>query len=116
MADFTYALHDDGVAGVTLVRTGGAVGMGYAIQVRGAKSITFDRRPVVFVDGVRVDGLGFGDGLEALELVSSGTIARIEVVKGAAGLRRLSFLSTLETFRRPPAASANLPTAVSAPP
>lgn len=74
----------DGVTGVTLVRTGGAVGMGYFLRVRGAKSFTFNRPPVVLVDGVRVRAMGVEGGLGALELIDPGTIARIEVVKGPA--------------------------------
>ncbi len=74
----------DGVTGVTLVRTGGAVGMGYHIRIRGAKSFTFNRHPVVFIDGVQVRALGMGGGLGALELISPGSIARIEVLKGPA--------------------------------
>ncbi|MCY3609965.1 MAG: TonB-dependent receptor plug domain-containing protein [Gemmatimonadetes bacterium] len=74
----------DGVTGVTLVRTGGAVGMGYYLRVRGAKSFSFNRHPVVFIDGVRVQALGYDGGLGALELIDPGTIARIEVLKGPA--------------------------------
>ena len=74
----------DGVTGVTLVRTGGAVGMGYFLRVRGAKSFSFNRPPVVFIDGIRVDAMGFDGGLGALELINPGTIARIEVLKGPA--------------------------------
>lgn len=72
----------DGVTGVTLMRTGGAVGMGYYLRVRGAKSFTFNRQPAVFIDGVRVNATGFAGGLGALELINPGTIARIEVLKG----------------------------------
>ena len=72
----------DGVTGVTLMRTGGAVGMGYYLRVRGAKSFSFNRHPVVFIDGVRVEATGFDGGLGALELIDPGTIARIEVLKG----------------------------------
>ena len=74
----------DGVSGVTLVRTSGAVGMGYFLRVRGAKSFTFNRPPVVYIDGIRVDAMGFDGGLSALELIDPGTIARIEVLKGPA--------------------------------
>lgn len=74
----------DGVTGVTLVRTSGAVGTGYYLRVRGAKSFSFNRHPVVFIDGVRVEPLGFGGGMGALELIDPGTIARIEVLKGPA--------------------------------
>ncbi len=74
----------DGVTGVTLVRTGGAIGTGYYLRVRGAKSFSFNRHPVVFVDGVRVEATGYDGGLGALELISPGTIARIEVLKGPA--------------------------------
>ena len=78
----------DGVTGVTLIRTGGAVGMGYFLRVRGAKSFSFNRPPVVYIDGIRVDAMGFDGGLGALELIDPGTIARIEVLKGpAAGAR-----------------------------
>ena len=72
----------DRVTGVTLVRTDGAVGRGYFLRVRGAKSFTFNRQPVVFIDGIRVDAMGFDGGLGALELIDPGTIARIEVIKG----------------------------------
>ncbi len=74
----------DGVSGVTLVRTGGAVGMGYYLRIRGVKSFTFNRHPVVFIDGVQVRAEGVGGGLGALELINPGTIARIEVLKGPA--------------------------------
>ena len=74
----------DGVSGVTLVRTGGAVGSGYFLRIRGANSISFNRQPVVFIDGVRVKATGFDGGLGALELIDPGTIARIEVLKGPA--------------------------------
>lgn len=74
----------DGVTGVTLVRTSGEIGTGYFIRVRGAKSFSFNRHPVVFIDGVQVRALGMGTGLGALELISPGTIARIEVLKGPA--------------------------------
>ena len=56
----------DGVTGVTLVRTSGAVGTGYYLRVRGAKSFSFNRHPVVFVDGVRVEATGYDGGLGAL--------------------------------------------------
>ena len=72
----------DGVTGVTLVRTSGEIGMGYYLRVRGAKSFIFNRHPVVFIDGVQVRALGMGGGLGALELITPGTIARIEVLKG----------------------------------
>ena len=72
----------DRVTGVTLVRTDGAVGRGYFLRVRGAKSFTFNRQPVVYIDGIRVDAMGFDGGLGALELIDPGTIARIEVIKG----------------------------------
>lgn len=73
-----------GVTGVTLFRTSGAVGAGYYLRIRGAKSFHFNQHPVVFVDGVRVRALGTAGGLGALELINPGTIARIEVLKGPA--------------------------------
>lgn len=73
-----------GVTGVTLFRTSGAVGAGYYLRIRGAKSFHFNQHPVVFVDGVRVRALGTAGGLGALELINAGSIARIEVLKGPA--------------------------------
>ena len=73
-----------GVTGVTLLRTSGAVGAGYHLRIRGAKSFHFNQHPVVFVDGVRVRAEGTAGGLGALELINPGTIARIEVLKGPA--------------------------------
>ncbi len=73
-----------GVTGVTLFRTSGAVGAGYYLRIRGAKSFHFNQHPVVFVDGVRVRALGTAGGLGALELIDAGSIARIEVLKGPA--------------------------------
>ena len=65
----------DGVTGVTLVpNRRRAVGMGYYLRVRGAKSVSFNRHPVVFIDGVRVEPLGYDGGMGALVLIDPGTI------------------------------------------
>ena len=68
------------VSGVTLVRTGGAIGMGYYLRIRGSSSINFDKLPLIIVDGVRMDG--FDGGAHVLELLSSETLGNVEVAKG----------------------------------
>ena len=78
----------DQVGGVTLMRTGGAVGQGWYLRIRGAKSFLFNQPPVVFLDGVKVDLLGDYGGVGVLELLDPEEIARVEVLRGpAAGAR-----------------------------
>ena len=74
----------DQVGGVTLMRTGGAVGQGWYLRIRGAKSFLFNHPPVVFVDGVKVDLLGDFGGVGVLELLDPEEIARVEVLRGPA--------------------------------
>lgn len=74
----------DQVGGVTLVRTGGAVGQGWYLRIRGAKSFLFNHPPVVFLDGVKVDLLGDYGGVGVLELLDPDQIARVEVLRGPA--------------------------------
>lgn len=74
----------DRVSGVTLMRTGGEVGMGWYLRIRGAKSFHFNDPPVVFLDGVRVDLLGDRGGMGILELLNADQIGRVEVLRGSA--------------------------------
>ena len=74
------------VSGVTLVRTGGAVGMGVYLYVRGAKSISFSQLPLIIVDGIRIDGWDSRGGAGALELLSPSMIGSVRVLRGASAL------------------------------
>lgn len=87
------------VAGVQATSTGGQNGAGTEIQIRGASSFLQDQAPLIYVDGVPVDG---GSGaLNRIGLLNSekdntaalharlqeltvGQIERIEIVKGPA--------------------------------
>ena len=74
----------DQVSGVTLVRTNGGMGRGWYLRIRGAKSMSFNRLPLVLVDGIRVSGAARDGG--ALELLSPSTIGSVEVLRGASAL------------------------------
>jgi TonB-dependent SusC/RagA subfamily outer membrane receptor len=72
----------DGVAGVQLVRVGGAVGERYYLRIRGAKSLLFSGPPVVYVDGVRqMERLGSGS---VFDLIQPWEVGRVEVLRGPA--------------------------------
>ena len=74
----------DQVGGVTLMRTGGAVGQGWYLRIRGAKSFLFNHPPVVFVDGVKMDLLGDSGGVGILALLDPEQVGRVEVLRGPA--------------------------------
>jgi TonB-linked SusC/RagA family outer membrane protein len=76
------------IPGVDVNTTGGHAGSGSEIRIRGVGSISQNNGPVIYVDGVRVDG-GRGDfgsaaGASRLDDLNPESIARIEVLKGAA--------------------------------
>ena len=79
-------------AGVTSYAASGTAGSAGVLNLRGATSINESNSPVVYVDGVRVDGsekplfyfsLG-GQSTSRLNDISPADIERVEVVKGAA--------------------------------
>lgn len=78
----------DGVSGVQLIRSGGDVGRGYRLRIRGAKSFTFSQTPVVYVDGARVEVVSTRGGSGILELLDINTIGRVEVLRGPAATAR----------------------------
>lgn len=84
------------IPGVQSAVASGTIGTSGVLQVRGLTSLTLAQDPVVYVDGVRIDG-GFdrvdtyndaahlgGQNLTRLGDLKPSDIARIEVVKGAA--------------------------------
>jgi TonB-linked SusC/RagA family outer membrane protein len=79
--------------GVTGLPTGGLVGQGAKIRIRGSSSLTQSNEPIVYVDGVRVDsyqgfgpnvGSGGGGTPSRLDDINPEAIERIEILKGAA--------------------------------
>ena len=50
------------VAGVNVTRGGGEVGSGSNIRIRGASSISLSSQPLLYVDGIRVNGDNADDG------------------------------------------------------
>ncbi|MDH3222722.1 MAG: TonB-dependent receptor plug domain-containing protein [Gemmatimonadota bacterium] len=95
------------VGGVTLMRTGGAVGQGWYLRIRGVKSFLFNHPPVVFLDGVKVDLLGDYGGVGVLELLDPQQIGRVEVLRGPAADARYgpdsaNGVVVIETRRGPP--------------
>jgi TonB-linked SusC/RagA family outer membrane protein len=77
-------------AGVQVTGTDGQVGAGSEIRIRGNSSISQSNRPLIYIDGVRMenDGLMQADegaaGTMALDGINPNDIDRIEIVKGPA--------------------------------
>jgi len=79
-------------AGVNALPSGGLVGEGTRIRIRGTSSLSQSNEPVVYVDGVRVDnaggfaGVGAGGGgvPSRLDDINPNAIERVEILKGAA--------------------------------
>jgi TonB-dependent SusC/RagA subfamily outer membrane receptor len=86
--DFTELLQGRSAA-VTVLPTTGTVGTGASIRMRGITSVTQTNKPLIYIDGVRVDdssvALSVG-GAEPTRLtdINPYDIERIEMVKGAA--------------------------------
>ena len=57
---------------------------GVAVRFRGSSGVSLANPPVIYIDGVRVDG----DRDEAMKKVEPDQIARIEVIKGDAARQR----------------------------
>ncbi len=81
------------IPGMVGLASSGVTGEGSRIRIRGSSSLSQSNEPIVFVDGIRVDGGGgFGgsvsDGGSAspsrLDDINPESIDRIEVLKGAA--------------------------------
>lgn len=78
--------------GVSAMPSGGLVGEGAKIRIRGGSSLSQSNEPIVYVDGVRVDnsgGMGPGVGQNGgspsrLDDINPESIERIEILKGAA--------------------------------
>ena len=79
-------------AGVQALPSGGLVGEGTRLRIRGTSSLSQTNEPVVYVDGIRVDnaggfvGVGAGGGgvPSRLDDINPDAIERVEILKGAA--------------------------------
>jgi TonB-linked SusC/RagA family outer membrane protein len=80
-------------AGVNVLPSGGLVGEGARIRIRGSASLTQSIEPIVYVDGIRVDNAGGfagtvyagGGGVPSrLDDINPEAIERVEILKGAA--------------------------------
>jgi len=87
------------IPGVRSVGVAGGVGAGRELRIRGTSSFTLNQRPVIYIDGVRVDtrsgewgnmagatccAFSGGAGEDRLSDLNPEEIERIEVLKGAA--------------------------------
>jgi TonB-dependent SusC/RagA subfamily outer membrane receptor len=86
------------IAGVRSIATVGGVGASRDLRIRGVSSLSLGQRPVVYVDGVRIDtrqtewgsslgsccGFSGGAGEDRLADLNPSDIERIEVIKGPA--------------------------------
>ncbi len=88
VTDFTQLLQGRSAA-VTVLPTGGTVGTGGSIHIRGITSVTQTNKPLIYIDGVRADdssdGLSVGGASPTrLTDINPSDIDRVEIVKGAA--------------------------------
>lgn len=86
------------VTGVRSTMTGGGVGSGQDLRIRGMASFSLNQRPVIYIDGVRVDSRGTewaigsiaccaftgGASTDRLSDLNPNDIERVEILKGAA--------------------------------
>ena len=90
------------VTGVRSVGVGGGVGGGQDLRIRGIASFSLNQRPVIYIDGVRVDSRGTewttatgmaataccsfsgGNSADRLSDINPNDIERVEILKGAA--------------------------------
>ncbi len=81
--------------GVSFMRTGGQVGEGSVIRIRGVNSFGLGSQPLIYIDGVRMDNrtnlgpnlpnTGSGDrGASAFDDLNPNDIESIEIIKGPA--------------------------------
>lgn len=78
-------------AGVQVMQSSGATGMGSRIRIRGANSVSLSNEPIIYVDGIRVSNdpnsmslVTGGDAPSRLNDINPDEIQSIEVVKGPA--------------------------------
>jgi len=99
--NFSQALANK-VTGVRSVGVGGGVGGGQDLRIRGIASFSLNQRPVIYIDGVRVDSRGSewttstgmaataccafagGNSADRLSDLNPNDIERVEILKGAA--------------------------------
>lgn len=74
----------DQLSGVQLIRATGEVGMAYHLRIRGVNSFSFSATPVVYIDGVRIPGIGEFGSPSALDFINPWEVGRIEVLRGPA--------------------------------
>ena len=78
------------VPGLSVFKSGGTVGQGSSVRLRGTRSFAVTGNPIVIVDGVRVDAtedatlLALGVSTSRLDDIAPEDIARIDVLPGAA--------------------------------
>jgi TonB-linked SusC/RagA family outer membrane protein len=79
------------VSGVTVSQSGGSVGTGTRIRIRGESSISLSNEPVYYVDGIKVEAgdnsLSVGTGGQSpsrIDDIDPNDIADVEIIKGPA--------------------------------
>jgi len=75
-------------AGVVLLPSGGYTGEGARIRIRGSSSLSQNNEPIIYVDGIRMDGSATSFAPQGnpskLDDIPPESIERIEILKGAA--------------------------------
>lgn len=77
------------VAGVDVATTGGTVGSGSRIRIRGANSLSLDNEPLIIIDGIRYNnsfgGIGVGGQVpSSFNDINPEDIENVQILKGPA--------------------------------
>lgn len=83
------------IPGVRIMQSGGEIGTGGTTRIRGSSSLTLSGNPLLYIDGVRVDGSDFTGGVGTFAFAAGNLPSRIndlnpeeiesiEVIKGPA--------------------------------
>ena len=81
-----------GVPGLYMNRTGGLVGGGVSVRIRGPSSLVISNSPAVYLDGVRIDdhagSLSGSRAFQILETMPARDVRQIRVLRGPAAAAR----------------------------
>jgi TonB-dependent starch-binding outer membrane protein SusC len=76
------------VPGLSVSRVTGGAGAGLSVRLRGVSTMELTTTPAIYLDGVRIDGGGAGEALQALDQIPAAAVKRIRILRGPASTSR----------------------------
>lgn len=76
------------VPGLSVSRVTGGAGSGLSVRLRGVSTIELTTQPAIYLDGVRIDGGGTGEAMQALDQIPAAAVKRIRILRGPASTSR----------------------------